>query len=173
MDAPPPRVDGIGGSGATKRDVLLELIKVVGLHLDSDDENSHGVIVQLFGTYKQENRMAGDDYNFNQAAAVGPAAHAHDNNFVSNQLTLPANIDLPTLAAELQRVRRAMHEQADTPEQYLEIAEIGLAEKAAEIEDGSKVMAHLSKAGKWALEVATEIGTKVAAAALTQAGGFG
>jgi hypothetical protein len=173
MTAPPTGLDSVRGPGPSKRDVLLALINVVGLHLDSaDGPASRDVVVQIIDSYHQEVRVSNDKYDVHQAGAVGPGAHAHDMTFVSNQMQLPPNIDLPVLVSELQRVRRAMQDEADAPEQYLALAEIGLAEKAAADKDGSKVMAHLAKAGKWALKVATEIGTKVAAEVITHAGGF-
>lgn len=173
MEDKPLKGDESSKFGATRNDVLLELIKVVGLHLDCDD-GSKSTIVQIIKNYEhQEISVSGDNYEVGQAGAVGPAAHAHDNTFVQHNLTLPSDIDLPALVLQLERVRKAMHEEVDTPEQYLEIAEIGLAEKAAQANDGSKVMAHLAKAGKWALEIATKIGSDLVVALLTQAGGVG
>lgn len=73
------------------------------------------------------------------------------------------DIDLPKLARELSELRTSMLQKASTPEQAMATGKVATAEKCATTGDGAGALQHLKDAGKWALEVATDIGTKVAA----------
>ena len=105
----------------------------------------------------------GDVYNVGQAGAVGPNSSAHDINFNQIWLQQSGNVDLPKLASELAALRMAMKQEATTAAQDIEVAEIAQAEIEAKNGDGQKMLGHLAKAGNWALDVATKIGTSVAA----------
>ena len=168
-----PSQEDHGDSAPTRHDVLIQLIQTVGVCLQSDGSGEQ--ITQLFTfmqSFNQENYVSGDTYNVTQAGAVGPNSTSHSSSFNVNQVNLPNDIDLNVLMAQLVRLRSAMQTRADSPEQYLALANVGLAEKAAAEDDKQGVVANLAKVGKWALEVATEIGTKVAAAAITHASGL-
>ena len=104
--------------------------------------------------------------NYGQAGAIGSGAHAHDMNF--NQIWLEAGdkIDLPALASELFELQSKLKDEAIEPEHYSSLAEIAHAEKYAKKGDGAKALEHLSKAGKWTLDIATKIGVPVAIEAL-------
>jgi hypothetical protein len=52
------------------------------------------------------------------------------------------------------------------------VAEVGKALKEAKAGDGSKVLGHLKAAGKWAFDMATQIGTRVAAEVIKKAMGM-
>jgi hypothetical protein len=60
-------------------------------------------------------------------------------------------------------------EHRDTEEPYCDIQEVESARVAAERDDRASVLAHLGKAGKWVLDVATKVGAPVAEAALRSA----
>lgn len=104
-----------------------------------------------------------DSYKVGQAGGVGPDAHAHDMTFNQVWTELPSSIELPRLAEELSRLREELRKLAIEPEQDIAISEIARAEQLAKAGDGSKIVAHLKSAGKWALDVATKIGTSLAA----------
>ena len=55
---------------------------------------------------------------------------------------------------------------ATEPEHNLSLAEIAQAENSAKKGDGAKAFEHLSKAGKWTLDIAEKIGVSVAIEAL-------
>jgi hypothetical protein len=117
--------------------------------------------------------VMGDRYDVHgQAAAVGPNAHVHDATF--NQLWSQSSeqIDLPTLAEQLARLRTALRAQAKTPEDDQIVADVGQAELAAKSGDGPGTMRHLRNAGRWAFGIATSIGAAVAAAAIKSAAGL-
>ena|SRR5579863_5711585 len=81
--------------------------------------------------------------------------------------------NLPTLAVELERLKQALIREAASPVDYQAVAEIQAAEEAANAGDEPAVGRHLAKAGRWALDVATRIGTAIAATALDRAIGMG
>jgi hypothetical protein len=108
----------------------------------------------------------GDTYTIGQAGAVGPHAHAHDMTFSQIWTELQPSIDLSKLAEELSRLRQEMRKDAIEPEHDIAISEIAKAEQAAKAGNGSKAVAHLKTAGKWALDVATKVGTSLAMEAI-------
>lgn len=115
----------------------------------------------------------GDQYIITgQAGAVGANATAHGNTF--NQVSQHAltDFDLPALAAELAILRRYMREHAIDVEHDQAVAKIGDAELAAKNQDGAQALTHLKVAGKWAFDVATKVGTDLAARALQLALGL-
>ena len=75
-------------------------------------------------------------------------------------------IDLQELTEELAELRKALTAEAKEPEHYEAISAVRSAELEAEKKDGPKVLGYLSKAGTWVLDVATRIGTTIAAEAI-------
>ena len=73
------------------------------------------------------------------------------------------------LAKELEQIRASMQSERASPERSLAISQIEEAAKAAKEGKGPKALAALSRAGKWALETGTKVGTEVAVAALKSA----
>lgn len=116
--------------------------------------------------------VMGDRYEVRGAAgAVGRGARA-DNVTIKQVWNELDNQNSAELAAELSRLRAEMKLEAKTPEQDLAVAEVARAELAAENGDGPGALEHLAGAGKWALGIATTIGTAVAAAAIKAAMGL-
>ncbi len=100
-----------------------------------------------------------DTYNTSgQVGAVGRSAEAHHMTFKQAWTQLSETIDLPALKQELAKLRLALRSEASDVEHDLAIAEVANAEVAAGNGDGSTVLEHLRRAGKWALSVATAIG---------------
>lgn len=116
--------------------------------------------------------VMGNKYEAVQAGAMGPGAHAHDINFnqVWNQLS--GSIDLSSLANELSKLRAKLKEKAINAEHDITVGSLALAEQAAKKGDGSKTLEYLAKAGKWALDAATQIGTSLAAEAIKKSLGM-
>jgi len=114
----------------------------------------------------------GDKYDVGQAGAVGPGSHAHDMNFNQIWNQVKGDLCLSQLVEELSRLREALLEEAKNPEQYTEIGAVASAEIEAKNGQGSKVLEYLSKTGKWVLDVATKIGTTLAAAAIKESLGI-
>jgi hypothetical protein len=118
-----------------------------------------------------EETHVGDNYEVSgQAAAVGREARAE--NTTMNQIRTGSNADLSVLARELDTLRNGMRAEAKTVADDQATVEIGLAVAAAERGDGDEVQSRLKNAGKWALGVATSIGTGVAAGAIRSALGL-
>ena len=85
-----------------------------------------------------------------------------------NQIWLETGdkIDLSTLASELAELQSKLIKEVTEPEHYNSLAEITHAENSAKKGDGAKALEHLSKAGKWTLDIAEKIGVPVAIDAL-------
>lgn len=115
--------------------------------------------------------VMGDKYTIGQAGAVGPHSQAHDINFNQVWLQQSEKPDLSMLVSELSELRSAMRSQATTAQQDVSVAEIAYAEVEAQKGNGSEMLAHLAKAGNWALDVATKIGTSIAAEMIKKAMG--
>lgn len=112
----------------------------------------------------------GDQYNVTgQVGAIGPNAKAENNTFNQIMQQAASNLDLPALAAELATLRNSMRNQATEIEHDHAVASIGAAENSAKKQDGAGALEHLKSAGKWAFDVATKIGTSVAAKAIQTA----
>ncbi len=103
-----------------------------------------------------------DRYEVHQAGAVGPGARADRTVFRNIS---PGN-NLLRLAPDLAKLREAMVSNSSSPAHYVAVGEVAAAEQAANAGDEPSALEHLKKAGKWALDVATKIGSEVAAAAL-------
>lgn len=128
------------------------------------------IVVQQF--FSKEFSM-GDQYNITgQAGAIGPNSKAEKNTFNQVLQYAASSLDLHALAGELATLRKSMREQATEVEHDQAVARIGAAETAAKQQDGAGALEHLKSAGKWALDVATTIGTTVAAQAIQTAAGL-
>jgi hypothetical protein len=113
----------------------------------------------------------GDTYHVQGAGAVGP--HASASNVTINQSWQSLeNHDTELLARELAVLRAELKVQSITAEHDLATGEVASAQLAAEKGDGPSAMAHLARVGKWALDVATSIGTTLASAAIKAAMGM-
>ena len=114
--------------------------------------------------------VSNDQYNVTgQVGAFGPNSLAVNNRFTQVSQQTSCGLDLPTLATELATLRNSMRSQATEIEHDEAVASIGVAENWAKKEDGARALEHLKYAGKWALDVATNIGTNVAAKAIQKA----
>lgn len=111
----------------------------------------------------------GDSYSAQQAGAIGPNATASNMSFQQIWNQSCADLDLARLATELRELRSEMKSRSTEIDHAAAIASVGAAEQAASQADGATVLKHLKQAGRWALEVATKIGTTVAAKALGSA----
>lgn len=128
---------------------------------------SFGVLLQN-ETVNAKEINVGDKYEISgQAGAVGRNAKSKDSNFYqADSLT---GIDIDVLVNELELLRVAMRQQAESPDNDLAVAEVGQALIAAKGADKGNVISHLREAGQWALGIASTIGTSVAASAIKSA----
>jgi hypothetical protein len=69
-------------------------------------------------------------------------------------------------------LRAELKTRATNAEHDFVTGEVASAQLAAERGDGPSAMAHLARVGKWALDVATAIGTTLAFAAIKAAMGI-
>jgi len=147
-----------------------EMTSPYGAHLEAYEyvlPPHEKVVVQQF--FSTEISM-GDQYNVSgQIGVVGPNAKADNNTFNQAWQQAAASIDMQALASELASLRSSMRKEATDVEHDQAIACIGAAENAAKKQDGASAIGHLKAAGKWAFDVATKIGTTVAAKAIESA----
>jgi hypothetical protein len=116
--------------------------------------------------------IMGDKYEAGQVGAMGPGAHAHDMNFNQVWNQFGHGIDLLSLAGELSKLRAELKKKTTDPEHDIAVGSLAIAEQAAKKGDGSKTLEYLAKAGKWALDSATQIGATVAAEAIKKSLGI-
>jgi hypothetical protein len=115
---------------------------------------------------------SGDTYIGN-TGITGPNAKVTNFTQVWNDWSSrESSVSLQQLAAELATLRQSLKDLARTPEEDAEVGAVAAAEIAAKKGDGSKMLAALAGAGKWALETARQIGVKVAAIAIGKALGL-
>jgi hypothetical protein len=117
--------------------------------------------------------IIGDKYEIHgQVGAAGPHANVHDVNFVQLWNQTGQSIEFGKLAQELSRLREAMRAQATAPGHDVAVGAVASAEIEAQKRNGPRVLEHLSKAGKWALDLAREIGVQVVAELIGRASGL-
>jgi hypothetical protein len=117
--------------------------------------------------------VTGDAYvNKGQAGVMGPSGTAGGNIFQQTWTDAQGSIDLKSLSADLLTLRKQLRELDQDGSHDIEIGAVAAAEKAAAAGDPPEVLNHLKAAGKWAFEMATKVGTSVAAAALKTALGL-
>ncbi len=135
-----------------KREQLLEVIQM----LSNNPQKLKLVAEEIF--------IGGDKYKIKgQTGAVGRDAHSHGINFNQVWNDIAKDVDLLRLSEELSTLKEEVAREAKSSDQIRALAEVSDAETAAKAGKGSKVVEHLKKAGKWTFDVATKIGTDVAA----------
>lgn len=108
--------------------------------------------------------IGGDFYMATETRSFGKGASADDVSYVNIWNELASSGDVQRLSAELDTLRKALEGQSK-PEQA---DQVSMAEQEIARGNGAKALQYLKKAGSWALETATKIGTDVAAAAIKQ-----
>jgi hypothetical protein len=144
-----------------------------GLHLGAELEERRSAPQVNVQNFQESHHMRDKFENSGQAGAMGPQAHAHDMQFVQqiwNQMGVRA--DPALLADELGKILEAMKPDAAEPEHFDAMGAVSRAKRAADSGDGPGALANLKTAGKWALDVATKIGTAVATEAMKKSMGL-
>ncbi len=113
-----------------------------------------------------------DVYQAGQAGAMGPNAKAENINFVQVLREAIGDHSLADLVNDLERLRTAMLSESKNAAQDDAVAAVAEAEAAAKKGDAASVFALLKRAGTWTLDVATKIGTAVAAKAIEKSMGL-
>lgn len=108
----------------------------------------------------------GDNYSAGQAGAMGPGATASGMTFQQIWNQMQGTLDLPKLARDLETLQSALRAEAKEPDHEIAIGAIAAAGAAAKQGNGAKALEYLKKAGRWSFDVASKIGTDLAAAAI-------
>ncbi len=115
----------------------------------------------------QEINMSGDNfYNYGQAGSMGTRSTGVINNYAAVWNQVKGEIDLNKLAVELSQLEKELRPKAQNREESKAVVAVGDAEEEAKKGDGAKVLEKLSVAGKWAYEIAKDVGVKLAAEAI-------
>lgn len=127
-------------------------------------------MLDLIGAAAPMEVRMGDEYHVQQANIVGPHGQSYGHVVIQN--VTAGQLDLSRLAAELERLTDALRHKASTPEEAIAVGQIAAAEVEARNNRGANVSKLLSKSGAWAFDVATKIGTTLAATAIKDALGL-
>lgn len=112
--------------------------------------------------------MTGDQYNVEQAMAVGRKAEARADHVQFIKLSGEGAIDNQKLAQELAALRTAIREDPDASQDEKDEAAGALleAERSAKAGNESDTRQALARVGKWVLRTAEAIGVGLAVQAL-------
>lgn len=118
--------------------------------------------------------MTGDQYNVEQAMAVGPRASARADHVQFIKFSGEGSLDPAKLAAELASLRQAVRNDPTATQDEKDEAAGALleAEKSAKKGDEAGTRSALSRVGTWVLRVARDVGVGVAVVALQAALGI-
>jgi hypothetical protein len=117
--------------------------------------------------------VMGDKFEFHgQAVGVGRNVNIGNINFNQVWDQSRSTIDLGKLADDLGRLREAMLKESTSPEHFAAVGAVASAEVEARKKQGPAALEYLSKAGKWALDVATKIGVPIVIEALKKTVGI-
>jgi hypothetical protein len=134
-----------------------------------DNDGNPYVVIRMEESMSKKN---GDTYHVGQAGAVGPNSKAHHFHMTQGAQKTFEELDLDTLAKELETLRLELKKLAQTPEQDMAVGAVASAEVEIKRGDRSKAMEYLRQAGAWAFDVSTKIGIGVATVALKTALGL-
>ena len=122
--------------------------------------------------FVQELYMGDQNVNYGQAGAIGRKSTGTIANYDQVWQQTKGSVDLNALAPELTELRTALRQRAESVDQDKAIASVADAEVEAQKGNGPGVMEKLASAGKWVLDVAKEIGVKLATEALKKSMGM-
>lgn len=160
----------------TENDLIYKVLELIEMKIKFNPQNNNvegvntTILIDKIFSIMNNN---GDVYNVNQAGAVGPNSSAQNNTFTQNNLQLDDGFNFEVLLGELQKLKKAMKSSAENPEEFSSVTEIAYAEVAAEKKEGNKVVQHLLKAGRFALQTAKDVGVELVASIIAKHTGIG
>ena len=114
---------------------------------------------------------SGDVYiHFNSniyGSAIGGDIHQSNIALINEWNTIKSNIDFEKLSTEFSALIEAMKQKATDSDQFKQIGEIAVARDELKKADGPAMLKHLKKGGKFALQVAKEVGLSLLRKILT------
>lgn len=126
----------------------------------------------LRNLFVQELHMGDQNINYGQAGAIGRQSTGTVVNYGQAWDEIKGGADLNVLASELAQLRSALRQKAQTIEEDKAVVAVAEAESEAKSGNGPGAMQRLAAAGAWALNVAKEIGVKLATEALKKSLGM-
>lgn len=128
---------------------------------------------RVVNNYFSREVIMGDKYtSHGQTGAMGPHSTGTVNIYEQQWQQVAKHIDLASAATELAELRAELRKRAKSPEEDNVVALIGTAEVEAKHGNGASMLEKLAGAGKWALDVAKEVGGKLVLELLKRATGL-
>lgn len=155
---------GLGDLASSAKDAGIALLSVDEYEEALQEHGSMDPRVMVLGDV-----TLGDKISATHGIAIGRNA---TNVTVTANESFRQQIDLAQLADELASLRAQMKQAGTNEDHDIATAEVAKASKAAKEGDESRVIASLRSAGAWAFDVATKVGTTLAAAALKESLGI-
>jgi hypothetical protein len=149
----------------TKEEVMVRFSDILSQAESSEPSKVPHAIVQVNSMFVMENIM-GDKVRTGDVYGGIVGGHFHKVNLTQTWNQIGGTVELAELAGQLSLLRAELLKRARDPEQYAEIGAISSAEIEAKKGDGPKSLEYLSKAGRWAFDVATTVGATLAAEVL-------
>lgn len=133
-------------------------------------QGSHSVVplnelANVVGPEKLEIVLTKYEVNSDQIGTVGDNSSVSGSAFIHSDAKEDSG-DIGKLFEELGLLRKAMKDAATEPEHDVAVAEVAKAELAAKEGDHATAVQHLTRAGKWALGLATAIGASLVSSVL-------
>jgi hypothetical protein len=113
-----------------------------------------------------------DQYIIGQAGSVGPGSQSQGMQFQQVWNEIQPHTDLEVLAQDLEKLKKRLQGEAETPDQLQAVTDVALAAQEAKVGNGPKILEYLKKGGVWVLKKAEDIGTKVAVEVIKKAMGL-
>jgi len=160
--------EAINAINPTERSEILYALETIDIR-----KNIFHKVDKFVSTKLTIQNLLMETYNISggQQGAVGHGAISQNATFNQVVQTIDGK-SLAELASELGQLRSVMKSRASQPEQDIAVSAIAEAESAARSEDRTKVAALLAKGGKWALDIAKEIGVPIASRLLESSMGL-
>jgi hypothetical protein len=156
---------------------LEQIVNSIGGRESAEVEPRQVIITDRYEDYRRY-RM-GDEFKIEklgQAGIIGSHASAGDIILTQSQADdALADIDMATLATQLEKLLGHLRNDASAPEQYAALGEVSYAAQAAKERDKVGTLEHLKNlktVREWARRIGIEFGVTVAVAAIKAATGF-
>lgn len=136
---------------------------------DKHSPSDASQIVLITQTVHGDLKMSSDEYSFsNISGQITNVGRENSSSNTGNRISNLASNDIEpqVLADELAKLRTSLRQIATDPDHDIKIGNVASAESAARKGDVEGALSYLKGAGKWALDVATKIGVKIAADAI-------
>jgi len=129
--------------------------------------------IALLRILVKEMHMGDTFNNFGTAGSMGSGSTGTINNSTQVLNQIKGTLDLEALQEELEKLRLALSQRAETPDERKAVLTVVEAETDVRDKNGPAAVSKLALVGTWVLGVAKEIGTKLAVEIIEKSSGLG